>query len=605
MKKQQATSKKPARKKQPRARAFSRPADSAGVIAWRYYAVCVLCLLLLAALVAHVASIQVLPAQDKGFEFLQGEGQRRFLRKQPLLAQRGIVTDRYGQPLAVSTPMITLCASPALLVEAKEKWPALAQALGLKASQVNRLLSESADKNFVFLKKDVPPDLAKAVLDLKLPGVWAEQDFRRFYPQGEVASHLVGLVKKDTGVGQEGVELAYEAQLAGAVGTKEVVQNLWGETVAEVRTVAAPQHGKPITLSIDLRLQYMAYRELKKAVQQHKAASGSVVILDTHTGEILAMVNQPSYNPNNRREITGDNLRNRAVTDYFEPGSTMKPLTVLAALESGRYTPGTIIDTNPGYYRAGKKVWLDPVNYKAIDLTTVIQKSSQVGISKIAMDLDPQVVRAAFYRMGLGQSTGLGFPGEAVGVLPNRQKWHDTERITFAFGYGMTTTALQLAQAYSVIANQGLKRPVSLLKLSEEDVKNQFTEQVADAKAARQVLAMMKTVLEPGGTGTNAKLASYSAAGKTGTAEVHAEGGGYSVDARNAIFAGIAPVEKPRIAVSVLISQPSDGLYYGGEVAAPVFAQVAENALRLLSTPPTELSSHQLAGKLKAGEFAL
>jgi len=348
-------------------------------------------------------------------------------------------------------------------------------------------------------------------------------------------------------------------------------------------------------------LQYLAYRELKAAVARHNAVSGSLVILDSKTGEVLAMVNQPSYNPNNRSQVSASAMKNRAVTDQFEPGSTMKPITVSAALESGKYFPNTKIDTAPGRFRIQGKTVFDPVNYGVLDVTHVIAESSQVGITKIAMDLDPNDVRTMFQRFGLGDSTGSGLPGESTGSLPNHQKWHPVERATLAYGYGLTVTTLQLAQAYTVFANNGVQKPVSILKRDEKYADEVFSQQVVDKRYAKQVLSMLEEVIAPGGTGTRARLDSYTAGGKTGTAH-KAQGGGYQDEAKFSVFAGVAPINNPRIVIAIMVNEPRMGLYGGGEVAAPIFSDVAEDALRILQTPPDKLTEKEFTWKQEQGK---
>ncbi len=549
---------------------------------WRFYLVGIALSALVGVLVWHVAGLQVRVGKDRGFEFLQGQGQARTLRTESIPAYRGVISDRNGEPLAVSTPVLSLWANPQLLQASSERLPELAAALDLSLPGLEEKLSRYSDKAFIYLRRHLPPQDAEAVLALNVGGVYAQQEFRRYYPAGEVAAHVVGFTGIDDR-GQEGMELAYDKLLTGRPGAKEVLKDLKGRVVKDVQLLRAAESGSDLRLSLDLRLQYLAYRELKAAVQQRGAKSGSIVVLDSLTGEVLAMANQPAYNPNDRRRVQSAALRNRAITDQFEPGSTMKPLTVMAALESGRYRPRSRIDTNPGYLRVGSKTLLDPINYGVIDVTKVITKSSQVGLSKIALDLKPQQIRDMYYRLGLGQGAGTGFPGEGIGLLPNRQKWRPIQQANFAFGYGMTLTTLQLAQAYAVIASEGAKRPVSLVKLDQEAP----VESAVAAPVARQMMAMLKTVTQKGGTATRAQIPGYAVAGKTGT--VHRVGkGGYADDRYTALFAGIAPADNPRIVSVVVINEPSDGKYYGGEVAAPVFAKVVQGALRLLQVPPSE-----------------
>ncbi|NHO65074.1 penicillin-binding protein 2 [Aestuariicella hydrocarbonica] len=547
---------------------------------WRFSLAVLLLAVLMAVLLWHVALLQVVPGEDKGFEFLQGQGDARTVRTEVIPAHRGVITDRNGEPLAVSTPVTSLWANPSELAADAVVVAALAKALSMDEKALRKKLKRYQGKEFIYLKRHLPPQEAESILANRWPGVYGRTEYQRFYPAGEVAAHVVGFTNIDEN-GQEGLELAFNAWLEGRSGSKRVLKDLKGRIIKDDGELKAPETGKDVHLSIDLRMQYLAHRELKQAVAENNAASGSLVMLDTHTGEVLAMVNQPSYNPNARKGIRTSALRNRAITDQFEPGSTMKPLTVLAALETGRYHPHTMIDTNPGYIRVGKKTLLDHKNYGVIDLTKVITKSSQVGISKVALDMEPDVVRNMFSRLGLGQGTGVGFPGESVGLLPNRSRWTPIEQANFAFGYGMTVTALQLAQAYSVVANLGVKKPVSLLR---QDVAPGGEQAVGEAISG-QVIDMLKTVLQPGGTARRAQIETYPAAGKTGT--VHKVGkDGYADDRYRSVFAGMAPAEDPRIVVVVVIEEPNTGKYYGGEVAAPIFAKVAEGALRLMHVPP-------------------
>ena len=554
--------------------------QSAKIVRWRFYGVLAALLLLLLALVWHLASIQVLPNESRGYEFLQRQGLVRTLRSEHIPALRGVITDRHGEPLAVSTPVVSLWAHPKELSAASEQWPALVKNLGLSLGDLKQRLQRYRNKEFMYLRRHLTPADADAILSLDIPGVYAQQEYRRFYPAGEVAAHLVGFTNIDD-IGQEGIELAYDNWLAGEHGTKQVLKDLRGRIFKDVNLLAAAKPGKDIALSIDLRLQYLAYRELKETVKAHRAKSGSVVLLDADTGEVLAMVNQPSYNPNDRRGVKASALRNRAMTDQFEPGSTMKPLTVMAALETGRFSSATQIDTSPGYLKVGRKTLLDPVNYGVMDVAKILQKSSQVGLTKISLDLQGDAIRDLFFRTGLGQDTGTGFPGEASGLLPSYSQWQPIVQANFSFGYGMSLTALQLAQSYSVIANGGTRQPVSLLKVAGEPA----TTPVISTDIAKQVATMLQRVVQTGGTGTRAHTPSYQAAGKTGT--IHKVGqAGYADDRYLSLFAGFAPADKPRLIAVVAINEPSRGQYFGGEVAAPVFSALVERGLRLLNVPP-------------------
>lgn len=546
---------------------------------WRFR-VCGLFLSVLpVALVWHLAHLQVLPGQEKGFRFLQQQGQARTLRTEKINAYRGVITDRNGELLAVSSPVTSIYANPQHL--RADDIPALAAALGMAETALRDRLETYANKQFVYLARHLPPHDAAPILAKRFRGVGAEEEYRRYYPAGEVAAHIVGFTDINDR-GQEGMELALDEWLSGAPGAKQVIKDLRGDVVKDLGLLRASESGKDVRLSIDLRLQYLAYRELKAAVAEQKAKAGSIVMLDVATGEVLAMANQPSYNPNDRTQLHPQQLRNRAVTDVLEPGSTMKPFAVMAALETGRYKPHTKINTHPGYLQVGRKTLLDHRDYGIIDVTQVITKSSQVGISKIALDLAPERVRDMMYRVGIGQSSGTGFPGEGIGVLPNPSRWSDIERAALAFGHGLSMNALKLAQAYTVIASGGQLRPVSMLKQSEAPPATP----VVSSEVAVQVKAMLKTVVQPGGTATRAQIPAYGVAGKTGTAHKINEAGGYADNKYVSLFAGMAPADAPRVVTVVIIDEPSDGRYYGGEAAAPVFAKVVEGALRLMHVPP-------------------
>ncbi len=547
---------------------------------WRLYVVVGGVVAAMAVLLLQVAQLQVLPTEEKGYEFLQQQGFSRSVRDIKINAYRGVITDRNGEPLAVSSPVTSIWFNPQEIDLTEPGWKTVMKELGLSKKELNAKVLKYRGRNFAYLQRHMAPADAEKILALKLAGVNDEREYRRFYPAGEVAAHLVGITNIDQ-QGQEGIELAYNETLSGQEGAKRVVKDLKGRVIQDAGLIKAAVSGQDLALSIDLRLQYLAYRELKAAVAKFAAASGSAVVLDVHTGEVLAMVNQPSYNPNDRSAIKSSALRNRALTDVFEPGSTVKPLTVLAALESGRYKPNTIIDTSPGYIRLNGKTLLDPVNYGPIDVTKVITKSSQIGITKIALNLEPDWIRDMYYRVGLGQSTGTGFPGEEMGVLPTYRKWQPIMRATYAFGHGVNVTALQLAQAYSVLAQHGKKHQVSLIKLDHEPQ----SEQVVESRYVDQVFDMLKTVTKKGGTATRADVPVYSSAGKTGT--VHLVGDEGYIDNRYlALFAGMAPAEDPQIVVVVAVQDPETGKYYGGEVAAPVFAKIAEGALKVLAVPP-------------------
>lgn len=567
------------------ARAIAQPSRKPLKVAqWRFYSVGILLALLVVALVVHVASLQVLPNADKGYEFLQDQGESRTLRTEVIPAYRGVITDRNGDPLAVSTPVSTLWANPKVLLQAPHRWAELAQALKLNKAELEARLSRYGTKEFMYLQRQLSPEAAQAVLALDIPGVYEQVEYHRYYPAAEVAAHLVGMTDVDDR-GQEGMELAYDAWLSGENGAKEVLKDLRGRTVKELRLVKAARPGQNLTLSIDLRLQYLAHRELKKAVEQAGAVAGSIVILDVLTGEILAMSNLPSYNPNDRSRARGAGLRNRAITDLYEPGSTVKPWVILAALESGKFKPDDVIDTNPGYFMVGSKPIKDHRNYGAMDLATAIAKSSNIAMTKISFALDVNTVRDMYERLGIGQPLGTGFPGESAGRLPVLKPAQKIERANFSYGYALNSTVLQTVQAYGVIATGGVKRPVSLLRVDNPPE----GQRVVEKKYTDQVKEMLKRVVSAEGTGSKAQAISYSVAGKTGTA-YKAVNGRYS-NLQMSSFIGMAPIENPRIVAMVVIDEPQGGgiMGNGGIVAAPAFSKVAEDALRMLQVPPDNI----------------
>ena len=513
-------------------------------------------------------------------DFLQNQGDARHLRVVTLAAHRGMITDRNGEPLAVSTPVDSVWANPQELASARAYLPALAKILELEPDQLQRLLAERAGREFVYLKRHVDPSVAAQVRALAAPGVALQREYRRYYPDGEVTAHVLGLTDIDD-TGQEGIELAYDDWLRGEPGAKRVVKDGRHSVIETVESIRVARPGRDLKLSIDRRIQYLAYRELKAVVQQHKARSGSVVVLDTTTGEVLAMVNQPSFNPNNRTRLTPDATRNRAVTDVFEPGSTLKPFTVAVALESGHYRPDTPIDTNPGFYRVGINTVRDVHNYGALDVTGVIRKSSNVGVAKIALSLDRADFWSLLSRVGFGTVTASGFPGEAAGLLVHHHRWRPIEQATLSFGYGLSVTPLQLAQAYAVFAADGLSRPVSFLPLGRPP----RGERILSTRTVDQINAMLAQAVGPQGTAPAARVAGYRVGGKTGTVR-KSIAGGYAEDRYLSVFAGLAPLSRPRLVTVVMINEPSDGEYYGGKVAAPVFSKVMAGALRFLNVAP-------------------
>ena len=515
-------------------------------------------------------------------EFLARQGDARHLRVAPIAAHRGMITDRHGEPLAVSTPVDSIWVNPKQLLQASDRIGDLAGALGWRSDRLLGLLTQNPDREFFYLMRHMPPYKAEAILDLEIPGVYTQREYRRYYPAGEVAGHVIGFTNVDD-QGLEGLELAYDPWLAGQPGAKRVLRDRLGRAIDNVESIRAPQAGRDLRTSLDLRIQYLAYRSLKAAVKQHSAVAGSVVILDVATGEVLAMVNQPGYNPNDRRRFDVDRFRNQAATDLFEPGSSFKPFIVAAALESGRYQADTFIDTSPGYIIVGAKTIEDKHNLGRVPITTVLTKSSNVGASRIALSLDPPQLWAVLDGFGFGELTSSGFPGESAGLLNHHEHWREIGQAVLAYGYGLSVTPLQLAQAYSILGAGGIKRPVSLIAIETLPPASR----VISPATADSVMGMMETVTGPEGTARAAKLEGYRVAGKTGTVR-KAAAGGYAENRYTAVFGGLAPASRPRLAIVVVVHEPGGGIYYGGQVAAPVFAEVAAGALRVLGVAPDE-----------------
>jgi len=516
-------------------------------------------------------------------EFLLHQGEARHLRVVSLPAHRGMILDRNGEPLAISTPVESVWINPQELGGEQQRIPELVKLLSMDRDKVQRLLASRADREFVYLRRHISPALAAKVKDLRIPGVYLQREYRRYYPAAEVTAHVVGKTNIDD-AGLEGLELAYEEWLAGEPGAKRVVKDGQHHIIEDVESISRPHPGKDLRLSIDRRIQYLAYRELKAAVQEHKARSASAVVLDVRSGQVLAMVNQPSFNPNSRKRMQRSSMRNRAVTDVFEPGSTMKPFIVATALQSGRYRPDTPVSTSPGWFRVGRNTVRDVHDYGDLDVTGVIRKSSNVGITKIALSLPVEDIWTGLSEVGFGEQTYSGFPGEASGLLSHYSGWNAIETATLAFGYGISVTSLQLAQAYAVLAADGIRRPVAFLQDSEVAEERRVMPQ----EVARQVRAMLQQAAGPHGTAPAAQIAGYTVAGKTGT--VHKSvAGGYSENKYLAVFAGMAPASDPRLVMVIMVDEPSNGKYYGGQVAAPVFSRVISGALRLLAVPPDNL----------------
>jgi cell division protein FtsI (penicillin-binding protein 3) len=533
-----------------------------------------------------VLGIRVVFLHVADSDFLRSKGDRISLRKELIPTHRGMVMDRHGEPLAVSTPVISIWANPKEMLTKKIDWAQLSELLSIDQKILQKQIEGNPQKGFVYLKRQLAPEEADIVLNKKIAGIYGKKEYRRYYPAGDVTSHLLGFTNIDD-QGQEGIELAYNDNLQGEPGKKQVLKDRLGHIIKEVQEIKPPRPGQNLDLSIDLRLQYLAYRELKESVIEHKASAGSAVILDAKTGEVLAMVNYPTYNPNNRQHVKKSALRNSAVTDVFEPGSTIKPFTVAAALESGLFEPTTLIDTNPGQFRVSNKLLVkDHHNYGVIDVTTVITKSSNIASTKMVLAMGGDSLRKMLNGAGLGKKTAIQFPGERSGVLPKHKKWRPTEEATMSYGYGLSVTPLQLAQAYLAFANHGQRPDVTLLKRTpSEKIPMQH---VMPSTIADEVLRMMETVTHEGGTATRAAITAYRVAGKTGTAVKLSEAGGYEKGRYMAFFAGLVPVSDPAIVAVVMIDDPR-GKYYGGEVAAPFFAKVIGSTLRLMSIAPDAL----------------
>ncbi len=625
------------------------------------------------SLVARAVQLQVV---DK--DFYVGQGDARQQRTVPISAHRGMIVDRNGEPMAMSTPVDSVWANPAIALRiqryfveaaalvgadvgvlqtrlaaaAKGDKIHLARGLDLSVAQQakkvpvyggvvlretqsgvdvlfkkpvklfealqrekqgfeilaeitqttqqllrKKLATANADKlKFVYLKRHLPPQVADRLKPFRLSGVGAQREYRRYYPMGEVVSHVLGFTNIDD-KGQEGLELAFEDHLNGEVGAKRVMRSLLGETINDIELIRPAKPGQDLALSIDRRVQYLAYRALKSAMARHKAKSGSVVTLDAQTGEVLAMVNQPGFNPNNRKGLRGSLYRNRAITDVFEPGSTMKPITIAAALDSGSYQPHTLVNTGNGRLQVGDDLVKDVKSYGWLDVAGVIKKSSNVGVSKIALSMQPEYHWGVLNDFGFGQSTGSGFPGETPGYMHNYYSWSEFEQATVSFGYGLSVSALQLAQAYAVLANDGQSVPTSFQKGGV----NIPGQPVVSAKTAQQVRQMMRAVVSAEGTAPKAKVAGYTVAGKTGTVHKNSKRGGYEETRYVSLFAGIAPATQPRLVTVVMVNEPK-GDYFGGQVAAPVFSQVMGGALRLLNVMPDDLPGNRVIAASPAHE---
>ncbi|EED34876.1 penicillin-binding protein [Luminiphilus syltensis NOR5-1B] len=563
------------------------PAAAQNLGGGRLIIVAALLTMLLGLLLARLVMLQVLDEKG-GAEFLKRQGDLRAVRSAEIPVYRGLITDRRGEPLAVSTPVVSLVANPQRLRDSS-RIAELAGAIGLAEAELREKLDQYRNKQFMYLLRHQTPTVARRILALGIKGVSGEREYRRFYPAGEVAAHVVGLTDRDS-QGISGLELAFQSALSGTPGKKRFIKDLHGDSVRDIGVLVEPEPGESVSLSIDLRLQYLQHRELQRAMIETGADAGAAVTIDAWTGEVLAMSNHPVFNPNSR-QFDYQSARNRVVADEFEPGSTMKPLTLVAALESGQFTIDTVIDTSPGRIRVGRKVLPDPKNYGEITVSRVIEKSSQVGVTKIAQQLDHEAVLDVYRRFGLGEPTSVGFPGERPGMVPDRTRWSEIEKVTLAFGYGLTATPLQVASAYGVFANRGRRIPLTLLKRTADD--RPEGQQVIAPEIADDVLRVLHRVTGEHGTARKARVAGFEVGGKTGT--VHKVGAsGYLADQYVALFIGIAPIEAPRYVTAVVIDRPKGDSYGGGSAAAPVYSRITEGVLRLGNVPPSP--PHQDAG---------
>jgi len=545
-------------------------------------------LLALFALGAVALESRILYLQLVNKEFLAAQANDRHLRTVEISAHRGSLTDRDGEPLAVSTPVDTIVGNPRELKDALDRIGELAEATGQDEDSLARKITSNLNRDFVYLQRHLSPAKAEQVMALGLPGVSTMREYHRYYPEGEVVGHLLGFTDIDDH-GQEGLEAEFDQWLRGENGSKRVLQDRLGHSIGDVELIAEARPGRDLKASIDLRLQYLAYRELKAMVTDTRARSGTVVVLDPSTGEVLAMVNQPSYNPNDRSQYVPERYRNRAITDIFEPGSSFKPLVMASAIESGGFKPTTIVDTSPGFWRINNALIIqDDSNLGKIPLTTVLARSSDVGAARVALTMEPQEIWRVLAGFGIGRLTDSGFPGESAGRLNDPQHWRTIGQATLAYGYGVAVTPLQLARAYSAIAADGVLRPVSLLALDRPPAGTR----VISSSTARALTQMMEAVVSPAGTGKRAAVRNYRVAGKTGTAQ-KAVVGGHSDQRHTAFFAGFAPASHPRLVVVVVVDEPQ-GAYYGADVAAPVFSNIVTGALRVLAVPPDALPAAPL-----------
>lgn len=560
-----------------------RPADSdmrARSYRWRSLLVLVLVFCGALGLVARAVQLQLVQHDQ-----LEKRGKEESMRVVKITAHRGAITDRHGEPLALSSPVDSIWVDPPVLNDNIDQLPRLAKALGQDPQLLARHITSNLDRSFLYLVRHMPPAQAERVMALNIPGVSTAREYQRFYPAGEVAGHIVGFTTIDD-KGQEGLELGYDQLLGGEDGSKRVLQDRYGHYVENVEMIREPRQGRDLVTSIDLRIQYLAYRELKVAMKDYRAHAGSAIVVDCDTGEVLAIVNQPSYNPNDRDQLQPEMYRNRAATDIFEPGSSVKPFIMAAALSSGQYHPDSVVNTSPGFLKVGIKTFEDEHNFGSIDLATILAKSSNVGTAMVALSLKPQQIWTTLTGLGLGQVTGSNFPGESAGMLSHYSHWREIGIATLSHGYGLSVTPLQLAHAYATIGSGGIRRPLSFERVSGPVA----GERVMDASIAHSLVQLMEHVVATGGTGTRAAVVGYRVAGKTGTAW-KSFAGGYSTDHFMAVFAGVVPASHPKLATVIVIDDPGGDLHRAADVAAPVFSNVMSGALRLMDIPPDDLQN--------------
>lgn len=565
-------------------RPYSSKATTRTTYAWRYWVIITCFLLGACCLIWRMLDLTVWNRA-----FLRGQGDARTLRVVGVPAYRGMITDRNGEPLAISTPVNSVWLNPQEFEPNHPDLNTLAALLELSSTDIKARFKKNAQREFLYIKRSVPPAIAEKIKALQIPGIYLQREYRRFYPEGEVTAHLMGFTNIDD-KGQEGLELAYNQWLGGVPGRKRVVKDRLGHIVAEVNTVRKPKPGQNIVLSIDRRIQYLAYRELKAGVEKYKAHSGSAVVLDIKTGEVLAIVNQPSFNPNNRIGQRDGRYRNRAVTDVFEPGSTIKTFSIVSALSSGKYQADSKVDTTPGWLIVDKKRIDDDGHHNGvIDMTTILKRSSNVGMAKITLSLPPDILWNVLHAVGFGQPTESNFPGESTGVLIKQNPWHGFSLATLSFGYGMSATILQLSRAYATLANGGIKNPISLLRID----KPQPGEPVVSPKVAKEVLLMLESVINRGGTAPLARVPGYRVTGKTGTVRMLGPKG-YMKNRHDGTFIGIAPASNPRLLVAVYLHDLASlqGLqYYAGYTCGPIFSKIMGASLRLLNIAPDDLDN--------------